>query len=56
MLAAIAAMQQFCGFIITEENTLPELSPILRRSTNFFELLMHDELARAEARNLPLLT
>ncbi|WP_027534438.1 isocitrate lyase/phosphoenolpyruvate mutase family protein [Bradyrhizobium sp. WSM3983] len=49
MLAAMAAMQQFCGRVITE-GTNSNIAVF----DELFELLMYDELARAEACNLPL--
>lgn len=48
VLAAIAAMQQFCGRIITK-GTQSNIAAL----DELFELLMYDELARAEGRNLP---
>lgn len=52
ILAAIAAMRQVCSRIITEENTA-SIEPNIATLDEFFELLMYDELARAEARGLP---
>lgn len=48
VLAAMTAMQQFCGRILTEG-----AASNIATFDDFFELLMYDELARAEARNLP---
>ncbi|KRR09350.1 phosphoenolpyruvate phosphomutase [Bradyrhizobium valentinum] len=51
MRAAIAAMQQVCQRILTEENTA-SIEPNIATLDEVFELLRYDELARAEARYL----
>lgn len=52
MGAAIAAMEQVCRRIMTEENTA-SIEPGIATLDEVFELLRYDELARAEARYLP---
>lgn len=51
MRAAIAAMRQACGRIFAEENTA-SIEPNIATLDELFELLMYDELARAEAHYL----
>ncbi|WP_456632769.1 phosphoenolpyruvate mutase [Bradyrhizobium sp. USDA 10063] len=51
MRAAIAAIQQVCHRILTEETTI-SIEPSIATLDEVFNLLRYDELARAEARYL----